>query len=238
MKVYISPSNQPGNKCRLCCSEKSHCEALARMVAPHLTKAGVTVKIGTKVGVTNRVREATAWGADLYVPIHTNASVGHKVRGTRFGYFPGRTDSRSACLAFVKRWKTAYPGDVRTALYAFHEARAIKCPGAYVELVFHDNLDDAAWLHGHMELAALTLAHCILDALKLQEPPKLPYKAKVNTLNPLSLNIWKGPNKAGKTGTKIPRGKVIEIAARSGVWGLTSYKGVSGWVDTGFLKNI
>ena len=164
MKVYISPSNQPRNMCRLGHSEKVHCEQLAALMLPHLRKLGIEGKVGTAVGLTNRVNEAKAWGADLYLPLHTNAYNGN-VRGTRFGYNPGRSDSRAACETFVKRWRELYPGVVKVAQYTFYEAREPKVPSVYVELVFHDSLEDAQWLHSNMSAAAQKLAECCADVL-------------------------------------------------------------------------
>ena len=110
------------------------------------------------------MNEATAWGSQLHVPIHTNAATTF-ARGTRFGYYPGRSDSAAACNIFKKHWVKLYPNPakVKTTTYTFFEARTPKMPSVYVELIFHDNKEDAAWFHQYMDAAAKTLVDAIAD---------------------------------------------------------------------------
>lgn len=95
MKVFLSPSNQPNNRCVLGHSEKDHCEDLARRISLLLNMVGIQTKFRRPgVTMTASAREAEAWGADLYLPLHTNATAAGKARGTTFGYYPGRMDSK------------------------------------------------------------------------------------------------------------------------------------------------
>ena len=166
MKVFLSPSNQPRNKCVLGHSEKDHCEELARLMLPHLASRGIQYRF-RQPGHTMTMagKDADSWGADLYLPIHTNATAAGKARGTTFGYYPGRMDSKEAGLVFVEHWKRVYPlpDRVRVGTYTFTEARVPKAPSVYIELLFHDNLQDATWFHQNMELSARTLVDAIYD---------------------------------------------------------------------------
>lgn len=166
MKVFLSPSNQPRNRCVLGHSEKDHCEELARLMLPHLASRGIQYRF-RQPGHTMTMagKDADSWGADLYLPIHTNATAAGKARGTTFGYYPGRMDSKEAGLVFVEHWKRVYPlpDRVRVGTYTFTEARVPKAPSVYIELLFHDNLQDATWFHQNMELSARTLVDAIYD---------------------------------------------------------------------------
>ncbi|MDD4279436.1 MAG: SpoIID/LytB domain-containing protein [Candidatus Sumerlaeales bacterium] len=168
MKVYLSPSNQPNNKCVLGHSEKQHCEELVQRMLPLLQQRGIEYKVrNPSNSLSASVKEATAWGADLYVPIHTNATSSGTARGTRFGYYPGRTDSMKACKVFKKNWLKIYPlpDKVFVCTYNFSEAKNPKCPVVYCETVFHSNRADAEWFHANMNKVALNFVESISELL-------------------------------------------------------------------------
>jgi N-acetylmuramoyl-L-alanine amidase len=165
-KVYLSPSNQMHNRCKWGDLEGQHAVQLSALISKKLLEKGIESK--TRVpshNLTTNMNEAKAFGADLYIPLHTNAA-GSDARGTRFGYNSSRTDSKEACQIFVNRWKQFYPlpEKVKLATYnSFGEAKRPHCPSVYVELIFHSNIDDANFLHNNMEQCADVLVQCILD---------------------------------------------------------------------------
>ena len=79
-KVYLSPSNHGvnQNKClKSGCYEDKHTRPIAEACAKYLKASGIEVKVAaanTSVNNGARSREANKFGADLYVPIHTNAA--------------------------------------------------------------------------------------------------------------------------------------------------------------------
>lgn len=164
-KVFLSPSNQPRNMCRLGHSEKDHADNLADLMLPLLDAVGIEYRL-RKSGssLSGAVNDATGWGADIYIPMHTNAANG-TARGTRFGFYPGRGDSNAACEIFKKNWQSLYPlpDKVKTTNYTFYEAKNPKCPSVYCELIFHDNINDATWFHENMELVAQNLVKSIAN---------------------------------------------------------------------------
>lgn len=170
-KVYLSPSNQMHNRCKWGDLEGQHCVALATLIANKLLDKGIESK--TRVpshSLNENMAEAKSFGADLYIPLHTNAA-GSGARGTRFGYDSSRSDSKEACQIFVNRWKQFYPlpDKVKLAIYnSFGESKRPHCPSVYTELIFHSNIDDANFLHNNMEQCADTLVQCILDYFELR----------------------------------------------------------------------
>jgi hypothetical protein len=153
-------------------SEKEHCEELVDVMLPMLAQRGIEWKVRGTGSLSKHINEATAWGADLYVPIHTNAASG-TARGTRFGFYPGRQDSAKACKTFKANWIRIYPYSdrVKTTTYTFAEAKSPRCPSVYCELIFHDNRDDAVWFHANTERIAFNLVESIADVLGVGELP-------------------------------------------------------------------
>lgn len=163
-RVYLSPSNQMHNRCQYGDVEGKHCPQLAAMVAERLTAKGYGCKIRVPSNsLSANMAEAKRWGADLYIPLHTNAG-GAGARGTRFGYYAPRTDCQAACKVFKDVWSQFYPlpAKVKTCEYnSFGEAKRTHCPSVYTELIFHSNTDDAKFLHEHMAECADTLVACV-----------------------------------------------------------------------------
>src|SRR5690554_2442991 len=76
MKIYLSPSKQPYNKYAYGnTNEQEQMEQLAPFVRVALKSyKNVEVKIATSSKILqDRVHEALAWGADLYIALHSNA---------------------------------------------------------------------------------------------------------------------------------------------------------------------
>ena len=95
MKVYLSPSDQWSN---IVAggehSEAFHCIKIADYARAYLELNGYEVKIGSSVKENtykNRVKESNEWGADLHIPIHTNAGGGN---GTLVLCYPTRLNNR------------------------------------------------------------------------------------------------------------------------------------------------
>lgn len=73
-KVYLSPSNQTDNRYAYGnTTEAVQCGKIADACRAALERSGVTVKVGHMPSMQDKCKESNAFGADLHVPIHTNA---------------------------------------------------------------------------------------------------------------------------------------------------------------------
>ena len=82
-KIYLSPSDQTANKYAYgSTNEAVQCRRIADALEKALKRCGFAVKNNKTDSMQARVRESNDWGADLHVPLHTNAYNG-KVSGTR-----------------------------------------------------------------------------------------------------------------------------------------------------------
>ena len=164
-KVYLSPSNQTDNRYAYGnTTEAEQCGRIAEACRAALERSGVTVKLGHMPSMQEKVRESDAFGAELHVPIHTNAFNG-KVTGTRMFCFNQSGEGMKACKAIFARLAPLTPGTsenirVDASLY---EVRAPKAPTAYIECEFHDNAEAAKWIVENTELIGEAIAHGICD---------------------------------------------------------------------------
>ena len=164
-KVYLSPSNQTDN-----CyaygntTEAVQCGKIADACRIALERSGVTVQVGHMPSMQDKCKESNAFGADLHVPIHTNAFNG-TVTGTRMFCLNSSGEGMKACEAIFAWLAPITPGtseniQVDASLY---EVRVPSAPAAYVECEFHDNATTAKWIVEHTVDIGEAIARGICD---------------------------------------------------------------------------
>lgn len=150
-KIYLSPSSQPDNKyAGQDTNEQEVCRGIARELKADLERCGFEVKCGDYGTMYDRVAESNVWGADLHLPVHTNA-YNAKVAGTRLMAYDLRGKGFQVCEAIAKYLYPLTPGtseniQAKSGLYEIYAAFA---PTAYVEVDFHDVPSVAKWLVGN-----------------------------------------------------------------------------------------
>ena len=134
-KVFLSPSNQYDNRYAYGdTTEGVQCGKIAEACKAALERSGVTVKLMHDESMQEKCQASNAFGADLHVPIHTNAFNG-TVSGTRMFCFNSNGEGMKACKAIFNRLAPVTPGTsenirVDASLY---EVRVPAAPTAYIE---------------------------------------------------------------------------------------------------------
>lgn len=170
VKIYLSPAahEHPPACCAVSgCNEVKHVHEYLDELVPYLDACGFEWKRNGKedlgsAGVKKAVRESNAWGADLHYVVHTNGANG-TARGSRPMVWP--TGKGRQWAETILRWRQKiypYPTvvKVREDLYEIKHSAAL-C--IYEELVFHDNAEDAAWLHNNLRVLAEYTARAFCD---------------------------------------------------------------------------
>jgi len=169
MKIYLSPSRQQhnmyygkyNNK-----SEKQVMELLAIDLGIKLLRYDVEVKIATtKLKVQDRVKEAKAWGADIYMALHSNAS-GTSPSTARGAVILTYKDKNHKLLStIIDSLNTATPhGENRwdqlvntTRTYEVIEPVKQGMLPIYLEVDFHDNPVTATYIVENTSSIALAI---------------------------------------------------------------------------------
>lgn len=177
-KVFLSPSNQYDNRYAYGdTTEAVQCGKIAEACRAALERSGVTVKLMHDESMQEKCAASNAFGADLHVPIHTNAFNG-TVSGTRMFCFNSNGEGMKACKAIFNRLAPVTPGTsenirVDASLY---EVRVAAAPTAYIECEFHDNPTASKWIVENTGLIGETIARGICDYLGVtfqeKEQPK------------------------------------------------------------------
>ena len=151
MKIYLSPSAQPANNYAAGdTNEQAQCNRIAEAAKSALERCGFAVRKAPEgQGYKENVDESNAWGADLHIPIHTNAGGGagtvvfvHGSTAKQMQYAKPIYDEVQA----TSPGTTDYGVRVNSGL---HELGYTTGTAVYVECEFHDRADLAAWIIEH-----------------------------------------------------------------------------------------
>ena len=180
-KVFLSPSNQYDNRYAYGdTTEGVQCGKIAEACREALERSGVTVKLMHDESMQEKCAASNAFGADLHVPIHTNAFNG-TVSGTRMFYYAEGGEGQKACQAIFARLAPVTPGTSENirADASLYEVRVPAAPTAYIECEFHDNATTAKWIVEHTTDIGEAIAQGICDYFGVTfKAPEQPAPAK------------------------------------------------------------
>lgn len=188
MKVYLSPSDQWSNiTAHGSHSEAYHCKQIADAVKKYLEANGYEVKVGdnSKEGsYVNRVTESNNWGADLHIPIHTNAGGGC---GTLMLAYPISVQDKYVTNIYNEVANLTPTTDRGIQCNQdLYEINCTNCVCAYIEVEFHDNISTEKWIDSNIDNIgkAIAIGVCKGDGnqfkenYKESEPNKVLYKVQ------------------------------------------------------------
>ena len=147
-KIFLSPSNQVNNKYAYGnTNEAAECGKMAQATEKALKRCGFEVKTMQWETMQERCKVSNEWGADLHLPIHTNAFNG-KVAGTRLFVSKMSGESYDAAKAIYNELAPITPGKSEniSTYPELYELKAPKASAVYIEVDFHDNKEAAKWL--------------------------------------------------------------------------------------------
>lgn len=181
-KVYLSPAlHQHDNPCSYDkkCGENIHCAAYMDELIPYLDACGIEWKRSNPAnkgeGYAKTIAESNAWKPDIHFVKHTNASAGHTARGSRIFVWPTGAGAKIAEL-LLKQRKTFYSaGGSVVKNTDLTEIKNTVSVCVYDEMVFHDNKEDAEFLHKNLRKFAEADAKALCEYFKI--PFVNPYAA-------------------------------------------------------------
>lgn len=183
-KIFLSPSNQFENQyAGMNTSEGEQMGRVAQALQKALVRCGFGVLTIHDATMAAKVQAADKYGADLYIPIHSNACNGN-VTGTRLFCWSKKETGYYACCDIANHLFPLTPGTSESITEAtdLYEVRMPKAPTAYIEVDFHDVEEVARWIVDHIEEIAEAICMGVCDYFALPyvetKPDKL-YRVQV-----------------------------------------------------------
>ena len=155
-KIYFSPSDQTRNTYAVGnTNEAAQCRQIALYAVEAAKRCGFDALTDATSGgddaMMGRIQQSNAWGADVHIPIHTNAFNG-TVMGTRMFCYDTSGDGYKLCKSIMATLSPITPGesDNITAKH-YDEVLYADAPTVYIEVGFHDNKTEAQWIIDHKQ---------------------------------------------------------------------------------------
>ena len=240
--LYLSPSTQENNYYVIGGTEEQYMNLLADKMVPYLDASGIRYSRNTPdMTAVSSIAASNSGNYDLHLALHSNAAPDDRygtVQGSIVFYYPGSTKGRRAAEIIADGLKSIYPQPnlVRAeGTTAIGEVRRVRAPSVFLELAFHDNEEDAAWIRDNLDAIARNLV------LSLTEYFGIPFFE--NSLNRPAvvdvswgvLNIRSRPNTAAAILIQAPDGAPLTVLNRFDGWFLVNYNRGTGYAREDFI---
>lgn len=177
MKVFLSPSAQEFNLYLTDGNEEFYMNKIADSAQQILLQSGIYVaRNSPDEDFKGAIERSNSDSFDLHVAIHSNASPPNlqgKMKGPVIFYYPDSPKSICAAQITAEKFEAIYPEREKVALlpsYTLAELKRTTAPAVYIEVAYHDNKEDEAWIKQNVEVIAETIAASVKDYLNSDCP--------------------------------------------------------------------
>lgn len=244
--IYLSPSTQESNMYVTGGSEEEWMNRLADAMVPYLNASGIRYTRNTPdMTAVSSIRASNTGNYDLHLALHSNASAPSNYGGTRgiiVFYYPGSSRGKRAAEIMTTNLKAIYPLPDRVrseATTSIGEVRQPRAPSVFIELGYHDNEDDAAWIKSHLNEIARTIVLALTEyfGIPFLEPGS-PRRQGVVDVDWGYLNIRSRPSTSAPVIAKAYDGARLTILNQWQDWYLVSFDGTEGYANRDFITLI
>lgn len=240
--IYLSPSTQENNYFVNGGTEEQYMNLLADKMIPYLDASGIRyVRNTPSMTALSSIAASNAGNYDLHLALHSNAAPEGRygsARGSIAFYYPGSAKGQWAAQIIADNLKAIYPNPNKVraeATTAIGEVRRVRAPSVFLELAFHDNVEDANWIKNNLDAIARNLV------LSLTEYFGIPFfETEENRSGMVDvswgvLNIRARPQATAPILAQAPDGAPLNIINRSDGWYLVNYNGTIGYANGDFI---
>lgn len=242
-RIYLSPSTQEYNPYVNEGTEEFWMNRIADAMEPMLTASGILYsRNAPDMTAATSIAASNQGNYDLHLALHSNASGAAspgQQRGILAFYYPGSAQGMAAASFFVEGLKIIYPlpNLVRTQpTTTLGEIRLTRAPSVLLELGFHDNAEDAAWIVSHIDQIARTLV------LALTEFFGIPFFASSNPrpgrvqLSSGALNVHAYPESGTPPIAQLYSGAEVVVLNTYNGWDLIQFGEQVGYAAAEFIQ--
>ena len=118
---------------------------------------------------------------------------------------------------------------------ALGEVAQSKAPAVLLELAYHDNAQDEAWIKGSIPQIAWAIALSIAQYFGLPlAQPQAPQQARV-TMRYGTLNLRAAPSLSARVLASIPNGEAVTVLGTLEGWYVVRYGSLTGYVSAQYV---
>ena len=215
---------------------------LADAMEPWLDASGIRyVRNTPDMTAVSSIRASNAGTYDLHLALHSNAAAPAdygQARGIIVFYYPGSVNGRRAAEIMADNLKAIYPLPNNVwarSTTSIGEVRQPRAPSVFLELGYHDNADDAAWVTGHLDEIARDLVLSLTEYFGIPFLyPTAPRSAVVD-VSWGYLNIRARPDTSAPVVARAYDGAALTVLNQWQDWYLVRFGGVVGYASRDFV---
>ena len=229
--IYLSPSTQEynlfydGDG-----SEEYYMNLVADAMEPYLTASGIEyVRNTPDMTAASSIRASNAGEYDVHLALHSNAAppqLSGQMRGSDAYYYPQSQRSRRLADIIVANLKAIYPLPDRVSARpttSIGEVTRTRAPAVLVELAYHDNAEDAAWIRNNIGLIARNLVLSLTEYFGIPFIEPQPVQTATVEIENGNLNIRQQPSLSAPVVGQAPDGARLEVLGSWDGWYVVRY---------------
>ena len=224
-------------------SEEYYANLIADAMVEYLQSSGVQYTRNTKdMTAASSIAQSNSGNYDLHLAIHTNAApegLYGTYRGIDVYYSPVSTLGRRGADIFVRNLKKIYPvpSDVRAvSTTEIGEVTQTRAPAVFLELGYHDNVQDAEWIKNNIQAIGENLALSVTEYFGIPfVEPQAPRRARVS-ISSGTLNLRSRPNLNSRILASMANGANLTILGAWRDWYVVNYQGIVGYAARRYIS--
>jgi N-acetylmuramoyl-L-alanine amidase len=242
--IYLSPSTQEFNPYIIGGSEEYYMNLVADAMEPYLRASGIRfTRNRPDMTAAQSIAQSNAGNYGLHLALHSNASpeaLSGLLRGTDVYYYPYSASGRRAAEIFAANLRDIYPNPEMVTLRsttALGEVSRTRAPAVFLELAYHDNVDDANWIANNIDAIARNLSLSVAQyfGVPLLEPQ--PVRQGRVTTSQTGLNIRSRPNTGAPIIGRAPRGATVTVYGQTDDgWMVIGYNNLIGYASGSYIR--
>ena len=243
--IYLSPSTQENNFYVSGGTEEEWMNRLADAMVPYLDASGIQyVRNTPEMTAAAAIRASNEGNYDLHLALHSNAApegLYGQIRGIIVFYYPGSTEGRRAAEIVAENLKNIYPLPDRVRAEpttAIGEVRRVRAPSVFIELRYHDNPDDAAWVKNNLNAIARNIVSSLCQYFGIPFLEPRPARPAVVDVNWGSLNIRSRPSTTAPIVARAYDGARLTVINQWQGWYLVRFDGVVGYASSDYVTLV
>ncbi len=173
-RVYLSPSLQEYNLYVNGGTEEEIANQIVDAMEKYLTASGIEFSRNKpEMSLSEAIADSNAGAYDLHLAVHSNAGppqLAGKLQGVDAYYFYNSPKAEEFAEDIVDEMEEIYPNEEKVKAVptaTLRELRRTKAPTVLVEVGYHDNPEDAAWIKGNIDEIAKALSKAIAEYFEI-----------------------------------------------------------------------
>lgn len=241
--IYLSPSTQEynlyydGNG-----SEEYYMNLIADAMEPYLVSSGIEfVRNTPEMTAASSIRASNAGNFDVHIALHSNAapeSLAGQLTGIDVYYSPNSERGRRLADILAANLKAVYydPSKVQTrSTTSIGEVARTRAPAVLLELGYHDNPTDAAWIRANINAIARNIVYSLTEYFGIPFVEPEPIQTATVDITSGSLNIRSAPSLTAPVVASAYDGDQLLVLGTWDGWYVVRFGGLDGYARSEYI---